>query len=273
MTEIPEHLLKRAAERRAAMTGGGDAAAAAPAGDAPAGDAAAAPAAVEKAAGPKAPAPIPTLDDDTPPAKPDIPVVAAAKRRKRVPYWAAPIVALLPLWAFLYLYAVKPAPAGSNDPIAIGKEVYAGNCAGCHLANGDGIKGGGVGQQLTDGHVLATFADPLDMAHWIAYGADGARPNGTYGDKKRPGGVMQLLGTKMPGFAASLTPEEIAAVTIYVREELSGGNPKDDPNFNVDTFTADPEKAAAIVQQVIDLKAGGDPDTKSIDGSESKSSK
>ena len=273
MTEIPEHLLKRAAARRAAMTGG-DAPADAPAADAPAAAGAPAPAAVEKAAGKKAPAPIPTLDDAEPPAKPDIAVVAAAKRRKRTPLAAAAVLSVLPLWAFLYYFAVKPPPAGSNDPIAIGKEVYSANCAGCHLADGAGIKGGGTGQELKDGHVLATFADPLTMAHWIAYGAhDGARANNTYGDKDRPGGAEQLLPLEMPPFGTSLTPEEIAAVTIYVRQEISGGNPKDDPNFNVDTFTADPDKMAELVQEVIDLKAGGDPDIASIDGAEKTSSK
>ena len=77
MTEIPEHLLKRAAQRRAAL-GGGEAPADAPAGDAPA---AAAPAGEAKAAAPakKAPAPLPTLDDQPAKVTPDIPVVAAAK--------------------------------------------------------------------------------------------------------------------------------------------------------------------------------------------------
>jgi mono/diheme cytochrome c family protein len=274
LTEIPEHLLKRAQQRRAALSGGGgdDAAADAPAGDAPAAAADAPAAAVTPAK--KGPAPLPTLDDDAPAAKPDIPVVAAYKRRKRVPFFGAAVLALLPVWAFLYYFAVKPPPAGANDPIAIGKTVYSEKCAGCHQADGSGIKTGGVGQQLTEGHVLKTFADPLDMAHWVAYGADGARANGTYGDKSRPGGAMQLLPTKMPGFGKTLTPEEIAAVVIYIRQDLSnGGKPlaQDDPNVNVDTFTADPEAIAAMVKAEIDLGPGGDPKTTTVDGSEKKS--
>lgn len=278
MTEIPEHLLKRAAERRAAMSGGGDAAAA-PA-DAPAAASGGAPAAAveKKAAAPKGVAPLPTLDDDEAPAKPDIAVVAAAKRRKRIPFWAAPVLAALPLWGFIYYFAIKPAPAGANDPIAIGSVVYSQNCAGCHLANGAGASAGGTGQQLNDGHVLATFPDPLQMVHWISYGAaGGARANGTYGDPKRPGGAMNIntLTAAMPNFDTTLTPEQIAAVTIYVRESISGGKPADDPKFNSTTFAADPEGAAAIVQQVIDLKAGGDPDLSKITAAETtaKSSK
>jgi mono/diheme cytochrome c family protein len=270
VTEIPEHLLKRAAERRAAMTGGAapdDAPAAAPAaaGDAPA------PAAA--AGGPpakKPPAPLPTLDVEPARAVPEIPVVAAARRRKRVPYWAAPVLALMPLWGMIYYYSVQPPPAGENDPLVIGKEVYAKNCAGCHLPTGAGASAGGSGQQLSDGHVLATFPDPLDQAHWIRFGAaGGARDNGTYGDPKRPGGAMNVdtLSGIMPAFA-QLSDEELAAVVIYIRQELSGGNPKDDPNFNVETFTASPTAAEAAVKAVTDLGPGGDPDTKSIDGAE-----
>lgn len=260
MTEIPEHLLKRAAARRAAMTGG-DAPADAPADAAPAAGAAPS-AAVTKAATPKAPAPIPTLEVAEEPAVPELAVVAAGRSRKRIPYWAAPVLALLPLWAFLYMFAVRPPPAGANDALAVGKEIYAGNCASCHLADGAGVKGGGTGQQLSEGHVLDTFADPLAQLHWIAYGQnEGARPNGAYGDPNRPGGPMNTatLGAVMPGFASTLSPEELAAVVIYLREGLNDGKPADDPNFNTETFAASPEDAAAVAQEVIDLGKGGDP--------------
>ena len=144
LTEIPEHLLKRAAAARAAKSGD-DAPADAPAaaeGEAPA--AAAAPAAaVEKAKA--APAPLPTLDEAAAAPKADIPVVAAAKARKRVPFWAAPVLALLPLWGVIYVFSVQPPPAGQTDPLVIGKEVYTANCAGCHQADGSGVAGGGTG--------------------------------------------------------------------------------------------------------------------------------
>lgn len=270
MTEIPEHLLKRAAERRAAMGQGGDAPADAPAADAgaaPAGDAPAA--AVEKAK--PAAAPLPTLDEVEAKAKPDSPVVAAAKARRRVPFWAAPVLALLPLWGVLYVASVQPPPAGDTDPLVIGEEAYTAlGCSGCHGADG----GGGTGAKLSGGEVIKTFADPLSQAYWIHYGAKdgGARSDGTYGDLDRPGGphtLDTLPSSAMPGFP-DLPPEELAALIIYIREDLSGGDPKDDPNFNVETFTADPAAMAKMIEEVTALEPN-DPDAvKTVDGAETE---
>lgn len=268
MTEIPEHLLKKAAAARAAREGkaapaDGDAPAAA---DAPAADAApAAGAAVEK---PKAaPAPLPTLDEAE--AKPviDIPVVAAAKARRRVPYWAAPVLALLPLWGVIYVFSVQPPPAGETDPFVIGKEVYTANCAGCHLPDGAGVTAGGTGQQLNDGHVLETFKDPLAQVYWEHFGSEGGiRADGTYGDGTRRD-VNAITGQM--GAFDSLTPEEMAAVVIYIREEIDGQDPKDDPNFNSELFQEDPAAMAALVEEVAALKPN-DPDAVAgLDGAES----
>lgn len=271
MTEIPEHLLKKAAAARAARAGGDAPAddAAPAASDAPA--AAAAPAAaVEKTKA--APAPLPTLDDEAPKVVADIPVVAAAKARKRIPFWAAPVLALLPLWGVIYVFSVQPPPAGESDPLVIGKEVYTANCAACHLPNGNGVASGGTGQQLSDGVPLDTFADPLSMAYWIHYGAaaGGARADGTYGDLTRPGGphsLSTLPNGAMPGFP-DLSAEEMAAVIIYIREELSGGDPKDDPNFNAALFEQDPAALEALIDEVTALKPG-DPDAVAkLDGAE-----
>jgi mono/diheme cytochrome c family protein len=270
LTEIPEHLLKRAAARRAAMGGeGGDAPADAPASaDAPVpaagGDA---PAATPAKAGP---APLPTLEEPAAKEKPDSPVVAAAKRRKRVPYWAAPVLALLPLWGILYVSSVSEPPAGEADPLVIGKEAYsAQQCAGCHGVNGEG----GTGAKLSEGEVLKTFADPLSMAYWIHYGADqGARPDGTYGDLDREGGphtLETIAGSAMPAFP-DMDPEEMAALIIYIREELSGGDPAEDPNFNVDTFTADPEALAAMVEAVAELPPNAPDDVATVEGAETE---
>ncbi|MBX3285503.1 MAG: cytochrome c [Actinobacteria bacterium] len=269
MTEIPEHLLKRAAAARAKAAGGAapadDAAAEAPKADA--GDAA--PAAVAPAAKAKGPAPLPTLDAEPAKSVPDIAVVAAAKSRKRVPFWAAPVLALLPLWAFIYIFAIRPAPTGETDPLVIGKEVYTANCQSCHQADGSGATTGGSGQQLNDGHAVTTFKDPLAMVHWIAFGATGgARDDGTYGDVDRPGGPMNVgtLGGVMPNFDTTLTPEEIAAVTIFVREEFGGDvyDPEAEQGFTVDGFEADPEGIAKEVEDVIALGEGGDPDLGSV---------
>ena len=220
------------------------------------------------AAAPAAPTPLPTLDETPEKATPDIPVVAAAKRRKRVPFWAAPVLAFLPLWGIIYVASVQPTPAGDNDPMVIGKEAFtAEGCSGCHGADGSG----GTGAVLKDGEVLKTFADPLSMVYWIHYGAadGGARPDGTYGDLNRPGGAhnLSMLPGAMPGFP-DMDPEEMAALVIYIREGLSGGDPADDPNFNAEAFLADPEALAKLVEEVTALDPN-DPDAvSSVEGAE-----
>jgi hypothetical protein len=94
VTEIPEHLLNRSKARRAAASGEstGDAS---PAVAASATPAAAAPAKKNVAPAPKA-------------AVPDPVYVAAAKNRRKIPFWAMSALALLPLWALVYLIAVSP---------------------------------------------------------------------------------------------------------------------------------------------------------------------
>lgn len=261
MTEIPEHLLKRAQARRAAMAGEA-APADAPAGDAPAASAGApVPAA---AAAPAAPAPLPTLEQEEAKAKPDIPVVAAAKRRKKVPYWAAPVLALLPVWGILYRDATIPPPAEETNPIAIGGEVFAvsGGCAGCH--GGDGA-GSANGAQLNDGHVIETFNDPLQMVHWVAFGAaEGAHEGtGTYGsDTKR-----DLISGGMPAFKDRLSARELASVVIYVRSQMTGDSydPETEQGFTAENFEADPAALEAQVEAVIEKGPGGSPDLSDIE--------
>ena len=121
-----------------------------------------------------------------PPPKPDPPYVAAAKRRRKVPYWAMPVLAAPPGVGDHLLQRGPEPPAGADDPLAIGQEVYSQNCAGCHGATG----GGGTGPALDNGDATTTFPNPYEMVHWIAFGAEeGARPDGTYGDPDRPGGA------------------------------------------------------------------------------------
>jgi hypothetical protein len=64
------------------------------------------------------------------------------------------------------------------------------------------------------------------MMQWIHLGADGwtgTSGDADYGDPERPGGPHNTgtLGQKMPAF--ELSPEELAAVTRYIRETLAGG--------------------------------------------------
>jgi mono/diheme cytochrome c family protein len=223
LTEIPEHLLKRSKERRAALGlpggegGGGDAGA----GDVGAGAASDAPAAAPAKAEAKAPAKV--EETPPPPPKPKPEYIQAAERRKRIPYWAMPVLVLLPVWAFVYADGVTPPPEG-DEQLVLGEEIYPGSCGTCHGPTG----GGGTGPQLSEGEVLKTFPDPVAMMEWVHLGAEEwvGGTTGTYGDPNREGGPHDLatLSATMPGFG-DLTAEELAGVTRYIREDLSGEAP------------------------------------------------
>lgn len=208
MTEIPEHLLKRSKERRSAI--GGDApapdagatSASQPAADAPAATTPAVPAATAATPAPAAPAPPPA------PVRPE---VAAAQRRRKIPFWALPVLAGLPLWAYIYQATLEPPPAGESDPLTLGGEVYS-SCQACHGASGGGVSG----PALTG--VLETFPDYRDHLMWVKLG-DEAFP-GTYGANAKPNtaGVM-------PGFGGTLSEQELAEVVLFERVEFGGLDP------------------------------------------------
>lgn len=208
MTEIPEHLLKRSRDRRSAAGGGSDDAA----GSAPAKASESAPAvAPARAAAPMPVAPAP---------KPDAPVVRAAKERRKIPFWAMVPLSLLPIWAWMYVRSVQDHPEEAAGPRAAGQVLY-GKCAGCH--GGDG--GGGAGRQLSNMEVLKTFPAIEDHLRWMEFGTEKYKAAGikVYGNPNREGGAHQTgsYGV-MPGWAGELTPDEILAVTCYVRYDLGG---------------------------------------------------
>lgn len=227
MTEIPEHLLKRSRDRRSALglgggegDAGGDAAAtpAAPAAT-PATTAAAAPAAPAAPAGRKAAA----APAAAPPPKPDSPVVAAAKRRAKIPFWAMAGLSLLPIWIFMYVRAVTEPPEVAAGPMGIGAEVYGGNCAACHGAGGVG----GNGRELDQGEVIKTFPRIEDHIRFVWFGTEEYEAAGitSYGDPNRDGGAhttRSYNGSAMPGWS-SLGGEEILAVVCDERFGLDGG--------------------------------------------------
>jgi len=223
VTEVPEHLLRRSQERRAALGLGGGDAPVAPSGEgegeaapADASQAAAVPAAATPAAAPVAPAPVE-------PPKPPAPYVTAALTRPKIPKWAVPVLAVLPLWGFVYAGTLFLPSAAASDPIlAEGQTLYVEKCAGCHGSAG----GGGVGRPLDGGEVVLTFPDPADHIAWVTNGSPAA---GTpYGAADREGGqhMSQDDWGPMPAFgpdaADPLTEEEIVAVVRYEREVLSG---------------------------------------------------
>ncbi|MDJ0768530.1 MAG: hypothetical protein QNJ12_07030 [Ilumatobacter sp.] len=228
MTEIPEHLLKRSRERRAALGLGGDDAG----GESEAAPAAAAPAKVEAgapapaASGPveRAAAPEPAAPE---PPKPDTPVVAAYKARRRIPFWAMAALSILPMWAILYARAVTEQPEEAAGPLGIGAEEY-GGCASCH----GGAGGGGVGYAFTGGEVLLTFPNIEDMLRYVYFGTGEYNLAGvdSYGDPDREGGarvtgergVMPQQGESVGG---GLTDYEILAVVCHERYALGGADP------------------------------------------------
>jgi mono/diheme cytochrome c family protein len=203
LTEIPEHLLRRSRERRAALGLGGDEPASTPA-----------PAESSPAAATPAPTPAPVEEVPPEPPKPEPGYVQAAKRRRRVPYWAMPVLAGLLPWAYVYVRTVEPPPAGENDPFVLGAEQYS-QCSSCHGATG----GGGSGPALEDGAVVETWPDYRDHMMWVRLGSEGW-PAPTYGDQgtEKKGG--------MPAWP--LDDAELAQVVLHERvlsgEEITEGD-------------------------------------------------
>jgi mono/diheme cytochrome c family protein len=226
VTEVPEHLLKRSQDRRSALGlgggdgggGGGDAApaAAAPA-DEPAPGTGVAPAAPSAPA--KQAASVPA--EVTPPEPPPL-YVQAALNRKKIPFWAMPVLAFLPVWAIIWVGGLSPADTGEQGPLELGAEIYATQCASCHGGGG----GGGVGRAFTGGELIATFPEITEQLEFVWVGSNGIGPAGTvYGDPNRAGGAHTTLsynGNPMPAFQDVLTPEELLAVVRYEREVLGG---------------------------------------------------
>ena len=230
VTEIPEHLLKRSRERRAAIGQGGDAGASDGAAAAPA----ATPATTEKAAAPAAAASSgpparsgpPAAEAVTPP-KPDPAYVVAAKQRRKVPWWAMATLGLMPVWGLMYVRSLTEPPEVVEGPLAIGAEQY-GSCAACHGAAG----GGGVGYAFAGEEVLKTFPNIEDQLRYVYWGTGEYNLAGIeiYGDPDREGGphLTNGLGV-MPQQGASagggLTDYEILGVVCHERYTLGGADP------------------------------------------------
>jgi len=164
VTEVPEHLLRRSQERRAAMGLGpepGDAGAA-PSSESAASSTEIAPAASAAPAAPagSAPLPVPAKEADAPPPPP-APYVQAAERRKRIPIWALPVLASLPVWAFLYVGTLDPKTSAASDPVTAGAAIYTESCAACHGVFGESneyatpLVGGTTARDSASGRVAA----------------------------------------------------------------------------------------------------------------------
>jgi mono/diheme cytochrome c family protein len=222
LTEVPDHLLQRSRDRRKALgLGGDDDGGAAPAPTA----AAESPAAASTEVAAVTPAPVPVAAEPPPPPEPPKPWVEAALRRKRIPYWALPVLLFLPIWAFLYVGSLESASTEVAGLAGEGAAIYEESCASCHGADG----GGGVGPALAGGDVLATFPDLAGHVQWVALGTPGLGTGTPYGSAE-VGRVAGDAGS-MPGFSASLTGEQLLAVVVY--ERLAFGD-----NENEETIAA-----------------------------------
>lgn len=116
------------------------------------------------------------------------------------------------------------AAGGGTDFIALGEQIYTGgavtgvNCASCHGPNG---QGSGAFPALTG--VLTTFGSCSDHELWVNLGSAGwsSEIGSAYGDTNKP------VNQGMPGFAASLSEEQLAAVVAFERVRFGGQAPEE----------------------------------------------
>jgi mono/diheme cytochrome c family protein len=218
LTEIPEHLLKRSKERRAAMGEGGGDAEATPTTEASTPGTAVTPA--KPAVAPATPAP-------AAPPKPIPAYVQAAKVRRKIPFWAMPVLAALPIWMFIYAEAMQPNPAKLTGPLAVGSTEFS-NCSSCH---GGGGEGGGVGPKLAEGEVRKSF--PTFEAQY-SFVATGSQPY--VGKPYGAAGKIGIAG--MPSWKANeLTASQIMAVVCHERFTLAGITDTTVPSDQLAEFT------------------------------------
>jgi mono/diheme cytochrome c family protein len=224
VTEVPEYLLERSRQRRAALgLPGGDAPAAASPGASPA-PAASGAGSSQVATTPAAPSGAPPAPVGMPSgvavaagaATPDSLPVAHVESGPRtgIPVWMMPVLLILPFWGVIYMGSFAK-PKAAAGPLT-GAQIYVkAGCSGCHGPSG----GGGVGPKLAGGEAKLTFPNEADQIAWVETGSAPAKGQ-PYGDPARPGGQHGPATGGMPAFKGQLTPEEIQAVVTYEREKL-----------------------------------------------------
>ena len=170
----------------------------------------------------------PALVDNTPAApEPVAPWVAAAQSRQKIPYWAIPVLAMLPIWAAVYMLTLDTPTPTELGAYEAGAEVYNNKgCSGCH----GGVGAGNGNNPALIGPTGATkvFTVPANQITWIALGSAGYKEAGleTYGDAD----VVLPIGGGMPGWIDSLTAEEIMDAVLHERSALN------DEEFSVEMW-------------------------------------
>ena len=282
---MPAALAKRSAEARAKKTGkpletvlaewaGVDPAIVAGAGSASAPAQEAAPAAAQEAPPAEEPKADVEVIEAAAPAPTDGGVAEPAAAAGKYPGWLAAAFVLIPILAVAYILVapngpdcgvagqlkVDPATGlavncdgseyGSSeiDYFSIGAGIYS-QCAACHGSDG----GGGVGPAFTGGAVLATFpaGSCSDHVEWVTLGTANF-PEPTYGATNKPVGGVGV----MPGYEATLTPEEIAAVSLYERVAF-GGQPLDEAQLDCGLVVPEGEEGAEPTDEMTEASAGG----------------
>lgn len=100
------------------------------------------------------------------------------------------------------LYKAQPATQAEEDPIALGKRIFQGNCVSCHQASGEGVPG-----QYPTLHASEwVLGNPAWMKRIVLNGLEG--PIEVKG---------QRYNSAMPPFGAKFNDKQIAAVINYVR--------------------------------------------------------
>ncbi len=207
MAEIPANILARSKAKRAGLSGEGGSDA--PAAEAsPAGAASTAVATVAAAAA--APAKVETAipKPSTPP-----PVKGLAFARITKVF----LMAGVPIWAFFFAGVFNTPKSTKDTPQVAGGKLYASQCASCHLSNGAGKEGGGVGRPLWKGEAEKTFLKAEEQIAFVRHGSCGVGV--PYGNPKREGGEHVALGG-MPAFP-DLTDVQIWEIITYERTVLS----------------------------------------------------
>jgi mono/diheme cytochrome c family protein len=125
-----------------------------------------------------------------------------------------PVLAALPLWAYVYQATLEPAPSGELTPVEEGGEAYIqAGCSGCH-----GAEGGGGSAPSFEEVVKGTFPDFRDHLMWVRVGNQAwlDRSGGTYGATDKP-----TTGNLMPDHP-NLTDQQLALVILYERVHAGG---------------------------------------------------
>ena len=198
---------------------------------------------------PAAPVPAAAAPPPEPVAAPPVPVrpeVAAALSRRKIPYWALPVLVALPLWAYVFQATLQPPPKAPNTPIALGALEYAG-CAACHGATG----GGGVGPALNT--VRTTWPDYRDHMVWVRLGSAGW-PTATYGAQGKP---------KIGGMPAhtSLSDVQLAQVVLYERATFGGLKPTDKEYTDLEAIALGTTTLDKVGEGPVAQQDGVDPGT------------